>query len=97
MDSLFLFLMVLLLKFHSTPAAQGTLQIPERLVHIPVSTVCPGSSDPFHIVSYYIQWVTTSWTYSTNNLKGMINEKLYSQGNFITNGANLSEVKTNDF
>ena len=28
-------------------------------------TVCPGSSDPFHIVSYYIKWVTTSWTYST--------------------------------
>ena len=25
-------------------------------------TICPGSSDPFHIVSYYI--VTTSWTYS---------------------------------
>ena len=23
-------------------------------------TVCPGSSDPFYIVSYYIKWVTTS-------------------------------------
>ena len=29
-------------------------------------TVCPKSSDPFYIVSYYIKWVTTSWTYSTN-------------------------------
>ena len=29
-----------------------------------VSTVCPRSSDPFYIVSYYIKWVTTSWTYS---------------------------------
>ena len=29
-----------------------------------VSTVCPRSSDPFHIVSYYINWVTSSWTYS---------------------------------
>ena len=28
------------------------------------STVCPGSSDPFYIVTYYIEWVTTSWTYS---------------------------------
>ena len=28
-------------------------------------TVCPGSSDPFYIVTYYIKWVTTSWTYST--------------------------------
>ena len=26
-------------------------------------SVCPGSSDPFYIVSYYIKWVTTSWTY----------------------------------
>ena len=28
-------------------------------------TVCPGSSDPNYIVSYYIKWVTTSWTYGT--------------------------------
>ena len=26
-------------------------------------TICPGSSDPFYIVSYYINWVTTSWTH----------------------------------
>ena len=25
--------------------------------------MCPGSSYPFYIVSYYIKWVTTSWTY----------------------------------
>ena len=29
------------------------------------NTVCPGSSDPFYIVSYYIKSVTTSWTQST--------------------------------
>ena len=29
-----------------------------------VRTVCPGSSDPFYILSYYIKWVTTSWTHS---------------------------------
>ena len=28
-------------------------------------TVCPGSSDPFHIVKYYLKWVTTSWTHSS--------------------------------
>ena len=28
-------------------------------------TVCPGSSDTFHVVSYYIKWVTTSWTHGT--------------------------------
>ena len=26
--------------------------------------MCPRSSDPFYIVSYFIKWVTTSWTYS---------------------------------
>ena len=26
--------------------------------------ICPVSSDPFYIVTYYIKWVTTSWTYS---------------------------------
>ena len=29
------------------------------------STVCPRSSGPFYIVSYYMKWVTTSWTYRT--------------------------------
>ena len=29
-------------------------------------TVCPGSSDPFYIISYYIKWVTTFWTHSKN-------------------------------
>ena len=31
-------------------------------------TVCPGGSDPFYIVAYYIKWVPTSWTYSTSGL-----------------------------
>ena len=30
----------------------------ETDIHI----LCPGSSNPFY--SYYIKWVTTSWTYS---------------------------------
>ena len=30
-----------------------------------LNTICPGSSDPFFIVSYYIRWVNTSWTHST--------------------------------
>ena len=29
------------------------------------NTVCPRSSDTFYIVSYYIKWVTTSWTHSS--------------------------------
>ena len=31
-----------------------------------VCTVCPRSSDPFYIVTYYIKLVTTSWTHSTS-------------------------------
>ena len=31
----------------------------------PAYTVSPRSSAPFYIVSYYINQVTTSWTYST--------------------------------
>ena len=29
-------------------------------------TVCPRSSDPFYIVTYNINWVTTSWAHSTS-------------------------------
>ena len=35
---------------------------------MPFATVCPRSSAPFYIVSYYIKCVTTSWTYSCNFL-----------------------------
>ena len=28
----------------------------------PQRTVCPRSGDPSYIVTYYIKWVTTSWT-----------------------------------
>ena len=31
-------------------------------------TMCPRSSDPSYIVSYYIKWVTTSWTHSNTCL-----------------------------
>ena len=30
-------------------------------------TVCPRSYGPFYIVTYYIEWVTTSWTYSMSS------------------------------
>ena len=29
-----------------------------------IYTVCSKSLDPFYIVTYYIKWVKTSWTYS---------------------------------
>ena len=33
------------------------------------ATVCPRSSYPFYILSYYIRRVTTSWTNSTIDVK----------------------------
>ena len=39
-------------------------------------TVCPGSSYPFYIVSYYIKWVTTSWAHSTNNKLWILQKKV---------------------
>ena len=32
--------------------------------------MCPISSDPFYIVTYYMKCVTTSWTHSIINCKG---------------------------
>ena len=37
-----------------------------------VITVCPRSSDPFYIVTYYIKWVTTSWTHSLDKQRRKI-------------------------
>ena len=28
------------------------------------STICPGSSDSFYVVPYYLKWVNNSWTHS---------------------------------
>ena len=40
-------------------------KVGEHLVDVSVSsTICPRSLDPFYIVSYYINWAMTSWTYS---------------------------------
>ena len=33
--------------------------------------VCPRSSYPFYIVGFYMNWVTTSWTYSSKSLYEM--------------------------
>ena len=40
--------------------------------------MCPGSSDPLYIVTYYIKWVTTSGTHSSivQGLQG-IASKMY--------------------
>ena len=31
-------------------------------LHHSYLTICPRSSDQFYIVSYFLKWVTTSWT-----------------------------------
>ena len=37
--------------------------------YLVTDTICPRSSDPFHIVTYYMKWVTTSSTYSNGKCK----------------------------
>ena len=37
---------------------------PYPFVHGLLPTICPESSDPFYILTYYINCVTTSWTHS---------------------------------
>ena len=39
------------------------------MVGQPLFIVCPRSIDPFYEVTYYIKWVTTSWTHSTCSRK----------------------------
>ena len=47
------------------PIAIGTVQY----------TVCPRSSDPVYIVTYYIEWVNTSWTDGNKKVKIYISWK----------------------
>ena len=37
----------------------------------PSTIICPRSSDPFYIVTYYITWVTTSSTHSITSFIGV--------------------------
>ena len=43
----------------------------KKLRHIE-HIVCPRINDPFYIVTYYIKWVTTSWTHSINHVVSLI-------------------------
>ena len=59
------------------PIYQAKLYVNEKFKFMFVfyhiqNTVCPRSSNPFFRVSYYIKWVTTSWTYSN---------RIYSENN----------------
>ena len=51
-------------------------------------TVCPGSSGPFYLVSYYIKWVTTSWTYCSYlfNWSRLIEQTVASYMTNLRNG-----------
>ena len=50
--------------FYSTNLRGAKLKHPLSAMSNEHGTVCPGSSDPFHIVTYYIKLVNTSWAYS---------------------------------
>ena len=34
-----------------------------------IDTLCPRNSDPFYVLTCYIKWVITSWTYSNYTKK----------------------------
>ena len=40
--------------------------------------IYPRSSDPFYKVTYYIKWVTTSWTHSTLRLSTALSRTIVS-------------------
>ena len=47
-----------------------------------IYTVCPRSSDQFYIVSYYIKWVSTSWTFIPTVLPWLLRYMVGFQTNF---------------
>ena len=53
---------ILNLKSEDSRFHPGIIKLTITSTHL--CTICPGSSDPFYIVTYYIKWVTTSWTHS---------------------------------
>ena len=62
-----LFTIVDLLPAGGDASASGYSSVPHSLGNLSIAyidTVCPRSSDPFYIVTYYINWVPTSWIYS---------------------------------
>ena len=59
------------------------------MVQILLPTVCPRSSDPIYIVTYYISWVTTSWTYSMRNELPMTTALLVVLDSVISRAVNL--------
>ena len=49
--------------------------------------MCPRSSDPFYVVTYYIKWVTSSLTHSSINM-GIFRRKTFRSKN-IKNEENV--------
>ena len=58
-----------LLKYHVNDVASllEVICLKKKTIY-EYNTVCPRSSDPFYIVTYYIKWATSSWTYGKYQL-----------------------------
>ena len=61
----------------------------ERKKNLDVYTVCPRSPDPFYTVNYYINWVKTSWPYSTSLKEGFFYPGLFIR---LTFGVCFQEI-----
>ena len=54
------------LNFYNSQERNCVFVLQRILKIIIINTLCPRISDPFYVVTYYINVVTTSWTYNTN-------------------------------
>ena len=69
MDAIFIFI------FHLRIPKYNQLKMFLRKTHVNIICLCVmyWSSDPFYLVTYYLKWLTTSWT-DSNTLFSLIRE-----------------------
>ena len=61
----------------------STVYLPRSIYQHNSDTICPRSSDPIHIVTYYIRWVITSWTQSNNNRNLLYSLQVIAASTFV--------------
>ena len=60
-------LLVLMSRTHISLPSSLALHRTLFIILLLINIMCPRSSYPFYTVNYYIKWVTTPWTYSSND------------------------------
>ena len=57
--------------------------MPKKYGNLQHDTICPRSSDPFHIATYNIRWVITSWKHSNNNRNLLYSLQVKAAATFV--------------